>query len=43
MQFTPEKTQLSSPKLAAYFIKIFVYEVLHFDPQLTNKLSISSI
>jgi hypothetical protein len=43
MQFHPSQTQLPAPKLITYFILVLDYEIVHFDTQLINKLSISSI
>ena len=43
MQLHYCQTQLSAPKLITFFILVPRFEFMHFDPQLTNKLSISYI
>jgi hypothetical protein len=43
MQFNSRQTQISALKFAAFFILVLDSEFVHFDPQLTNKLLISSI
>jgi len=43
MQINSRQTQISAFKLADVFIWVFSFEFMHFDPKLTNKLSISSI
>ena len=43
MQFNPLQTQISTLKLATFFILVLDSEFVYFDPQLTNKLLISSI
>jgi hypothetical protein len=39
----PTKNQTATPKLAAFFTLVFGFELVQFDPQLINKLLISSI
>jgi hypothetical protein len=39
----PCQIQMSAWKLATFFTLILGFEFVHFDPQLINKLSISSI